>query len=190
MTVRVVLPADPDEADLIAGRAFATVLALMDRQRPVMLATHEPAGDRDRSSPEQRDAGRRLGAGGRHTATAHGSVTIEEPASARDASHHRRSRAPGATDDEPCSTTVKRANRPGPPEHSIQLRVASHAAVIVSVVACYSQHELSALGDGRSSAFFCCVGMLFSYRTRELPDGNREDRSSHCSRSGRSHGSS
>ena len=46
VTVRVVLPPDPDEADMLAGRAFATVLALVARQRPVMLATHELTGDR------------------------------------------------------------------------------------------------------------------------------------------------
>ncbi len=66
--------------------------------------------------------------------------------------------------------TIKRANRPGPPEHSIQLRVACTLAVLVSVVACYSQHELSAL----VTVLICvllCGGMTFSYRTRESPSG-------------------
>jgi protein-glutamine gamma-glutamyltransferase len=66
--------------------------------------------------------------------------------------------------------TVKRANRPGPPEHSIQLRVACTLAVLVSVVACYSQHELSAL----VTVIVCvllCAGMVFSYRTRRSPTG-------------------
>jgi protein-glutamine gamma-glutamyltransferase len=66
--------------------------------------------------------------------------------------------------------TIKRANRPGPPEHSIQLRVACTLSVLVSVVACYSQHELSAL----VSVLICvllCGGMTFSYRTRESPSG-------------------
>jgi protein-glutamine gamma-glutamyltransferase len=66
--------------------------------------------------------------------------------------------------------TIKRANRPGPPEHSIQLRVASGAAVLVSIVACCSQRELTAL----VTVLICillCVGMLFSYRTRNSPTG-------------------
>ncbi len=46
VTVRVVLPGDQDDADLLAGRAYATVLALIGRKRPVMLATHEQTGDR------------------------------------------------------------------------------------------------------------------------------------------------
>jgi len=99
VTVRVVLPADPDEADLLAGRAFATVLALMRRQRPVMLATHEPTGDRLALVTGAREAGRRLAravpygsdpfASGAGTARGidrrSGSVTIEEPPSERDA---------------------------------------------------------------------------------------------------------
>ena len=65
---------------------------------------------------------------------------------------------------------VKRANRPGPPEHSVQLRVACTASVIVAVVACYAEHELSAL----VTVLIClllCVGMVFSYRTRKAPTG-------------------
>ena len=84
VTVRVVLPPDPDEADLLAGRAFATVLALIGRQRPVMLATHEPAGDRLALVTGARDAGRRLARAVAYGGVS-GSVTIEEPASARDA---------------------------------------------------------------------------------------------------------
>jgi len=66
--------------------------------------------------------------------------------------------------------TVKRANRPGPAEHSVRLRVACTAAVIVSVVACYSEHELSA----PVTAIVCVLlifGMYFSYRTRNSPLG-------------------
>lgn len=91
VTVRVVLPADQDEADLLAGRAYATVLALIGRQRPVMLATHEKTGDRIALVTGARDVGRRLaravayGSGqGAATGPRQGSVTIEEPPSTRD----------------------------------------------------------------------------------------------------------
>jgi transglutaminase-like putative cysteine protease len=66
--------------------------------------------------------------------------------------------------------TIKRANRPGPPEHSIQLRVASGAAVLISVVACHSQHELS-LPVTVVVCVLLVAGMLFSYRTRNSPTG-------------------
>ena len=38
---------------------------------------------------------------------------------------------------------VKRANRPGPPEHSITLRVACAGAVITGIAACRAESELS-----------------------------------------------
>jgi protein-glutamine gamma-glutamyltransferase len=66
--------------------------------------------------------------------------------------------------------TVKRANRPGPPEDSIQLRVASAAAVVIAVVACCSQNELSV----PVTAIVCLLlvaGMLYSYKTRRSPAG-------------------
>jgi protein-glutamine gamma-glutamyltransferase len=66
--------------------------------------------------------------------------------------------------------TVKRANRPGPPEDSIQLRIASAAAVVVSVIACCSQHELSV----PVTAIVCVLlaaGMFYSYKTRRAPAG-------------------
>ncbi len=66
--------------------------------------------------------------------------------------------------------TVKRANRPGPPEHSIQLRLACTLAVLVSVVACFSEHELSALVTV-AICVLLCAGSLFSYRTRRSPSG-------------------
>jgi uncharacterized protein (DUF58 family) len=78
VTVRIELPVDPVEADEIAGRGLATVLALLEKSRPVMLATHEPTGDRLGRVTGINDAGRRLA-----RAVAHGegpgSVTIDEP---------------------------------------------------------------------------------------------------------------
>ena len=65
---------------------------------------------------------------------------------------------------------VRRANRPGTPEDSIPLRVACAAAVIVSVIACYAEHELSAVVTVAVCAFLV-IGMFFSYRTRRAPVG-------------------
>ncbi len=63
---------------------------------------------------------------------------------------------------------VVQANRPGPPEHSIPFRVASTAAVVVSVGACWSQGELSA-----SYSLFAVAatvaGNVLSYRRRADP---------------------
>ena len=61
--VRIALPVDQKEADEIAGRGLATVIALLDRSRPVMLATHEATGDRLAEVTTPKDAGRRLASG-------------------------------------------------------------------------------------------------------------------------------
>ena len=85
--LRVVLPPDTVAADEMAGRALATVMGLLERSRPVMLATHEPDGDRVALVTGLVDAGRRLA---RTVASGQGpgSITIDE--SAR--SEERRSR--------------------------------------------------------------------------------------------------
>jgi len=63
---------------------------------------------------------------------------------------------------------VKRANRPGPPEHSITLRVACAGAVITGIVACRAEGELSwAVAVG--SVTLVVVGMILAYRTRARP---------------------
>ncbi len=63
---------------------------------------------------------------------------------------------------------IAQANRPGPAEHSIAFRVASAAAVIVAIAACWSQGELSA-----TVALFAMattiVGNVLSYWRRERP---------------------
>ncbi len=63
---------------------------------------------------------------------------------------------------------IVQANRPGPAEHSITFRVASAAAVIVAIAACWSQQELSA-----PVALFAVattiVGNALSYWRRERP---------------------
>ncbi len=63
---------------------------------------------------------------------------------------------------------IVQANRPGPAEHSITFRVASAAAVIVSVAACWSQGELSA-GVALFAMAATVVGNVLSYRRRERP---------------------
>jgi len=78
LVVRVELPGDPDAADVLAGRALATVLALVERSRPVMLATREPEGERIATVTGSRDAGRRLARAIAY-GSGPGSVTIEEP---------------------------------------------------------------------------------------------------------------
>jgi len=64
--------------------------------------------------------------------------------------------------------TIKRANRPGPPEHSIPLRVACAGAVLTGVAACRAEGELSwAVAVG--SSILVAFGMTLSYRTRRRP---------------------
>jgi transglutaminase-like putative cysteine protease len=63
---------------------------------------------------------------------------------------------------------IVQANKPGPAEHSVSFRVASTAAVVVAVGACWSQGEL-----GPAFAAFAVVatvvGNLLSYLQRERP---------------------
>ena len=65
---------------------------------------------------------------------------------------------------------VKRANRPGPPEHSVGLRLACAGAVITGIVACRSVAELS-WTVALVSVVLVAVGMSFSYLTRSQPKG-------------------
>ncbi len=65
---------------------------------------------------------------------------------------------------------VKRANRPGAPEHSIPLRVASAAAVLTGIAATRAEGELSTLVAILTGGLVA-VGMVFSYLTRERPQG-------------------
>jgi len=63
---------------------------------------------------------------------------------------------------------VRAANRPGPPEHSVLLRVAAAGSVAVGVAACAAEGELSLLTAGLSIAAVL-AGSIFSYRRREHP---------------------
>jgi uncharacterized protein (DUF58 family) len=78
VTIRIELPAERAAADALAGQALATVLGLIERARPVMLATHEPNGDRLALVATPREAGRRL-ARAVAFGTSNGSVTIDDP---------------------------------------------------------------------------------------------------------------
>jgi protein-glutamine gamma-glutamyltransferase len=60
---------------------------------------------------------------------------------------------------------IRQANRPGPPEHSVALRVAATGAVAVGIVACWGQAELSGPFAAGSLALVV-VGNVFSYRRR------------------------
>jgi len=63
---------------------------------------------------------------------------------------------------------VRRANRPGPPEHSVVLRVACAVAVVSGIAACHAEGELS-WAASVSSAVLVVAGMTLSYRTRRRP---------------------
>ena len=82
----------------------------------------------------------------------------------------RRSEGPTGPRDHAVSIldTVRRANRPGPPEHSIALRVACAGAVVTGIAACRAEGELTwAVAEG--AMVLVAVGMFVSYRTRERP---------------------
>ena len=65
---------------------------------------------------------------------------------------------------------IKRANRPGPPEHSVRLRVACFLTVAAAIAACASMAEISAVA-GVGAVALVALGMVFSYRTRRHPPG-------------------
>lgn len=58
----VTLPADPDEAEAAAERAMATIVALLDRDVPVLLTTTEAGGVTTALVPDHREGGRRMAA--------------------------------------------------------------------------------------------------------------------------------
>jgi uncharacterized protein (DUF58 family) len=60
LTVVVDLPADPEEAEVAAGRALATIVELLDTGAAVRLQTLEPAGVVTAFVPDRRQAGRRM----------------------------------------------------------------------------------------------------------------------------------
>ena len=65
---------------------------------------------------------------------------------------------------------IKRANRPGPPEHSIRLRAACFFSVAAAIAACASMREISDAA-GVAAVGLVALGMVFSYLTRHHPPG-------------------
>jgi hypothetical protein len=63
---------------------------------------------------------------------------------------------------------VVKANRPGPPEHSVPFRVASAGTVIIAIGACWSQGELDA-GVALFAVVATAVGNALSYWRRARP---------------------
>jgi uncharacterized protein (DUF58 family) len=87
VVVTVTLPADLEAADRIAESALGTIVALLDRGVPVVLATLESNGAVVAPVIERREAGRRLAraiaAADRSTADVH-PITVGDPALAAD----------------------------------------------------------------------------------------------------------
>jgi transglutaminase-like putative cysteine protease len=63
---------------------------------------------------------------------------------------------------------IKAANKPGPPENSVPLRVAATGSLAVGIAACAAEGELSALVAACSIAAVV-AGNVFSYRRRARP---------------------
>ena len=156
------LPADAEEAEHVAERVVGTLVMLLTRGTPVLLATMETSGPRTEEVGDRRQAGRGLAravpGGGTVEGIALGSLAAAESESATDA------------DEGPVSILerIKRANRPGPAEDSVPLRMASGAAVLIGIAAVQSQGEVS-LAVAVAAYALLVVGMLISYRTRHKP---------------------
>ena len=60
VTLTVVLPQDPQEAELVAERALGTITRLLERGSTVLLATLEASGPVTAGVADRRGAGRRL----------------------------------------------------------------------------------------------------------------------------------
>ena len=65
---------------------------------------------------------------------------------------------------------IREANKPGPPEHSLALRVAATGTVLIGIAACHAEAALSPEG-AITGAALVIAGMVFSYRTRKAPPG-------------------
>lgn len=175
VVVTVQLPADPTAAERLAERALGTVAVLLPRGTAVVLATTEPTGQRVDVVHDVVEAGRRLA---RAVPASSGPGRIEvhmgpEPLTAEIA-------GPGADPDAAVSgragtrlgalERIRRANAPGPPEHSVPLRVACGGAVLCGIAAVWSQGEISA-AEAMASGALLVIGMVLSYRVRERPLG-------------------
>jgi transglutaminase-like putative cysteine protease/uncharacterized protein (DUF58 family) len=164
VVVDAALPADSEAAERRAEQVLGTVLFHLGRGREVVLVTIEESGPRRSAVRSRVEAGRRLaravpGAGhGEETAP---KVTTAGPARHRGAPAHGSGRR-GVW------WRVRQANRPGPAEHSVALRVACAGAVLVGIAAVRSQGEISGEVTLLSGALLV-LGMVVSYRLRTHP---------------------
>jgi len=184
--VRAELPAEPDAAEREAERALGSVVAFLAAGRSVTLVTLEAAGARLGPVPDRRTAGRRLaravsgslGAGvgspssssslapsaergsvdGRVGIVVDGDGAPSAPSDGR----HARVRGGGLM------VRLRRANRPGPAEDSIALRVACAGSVLVAISAVHAEGEISSALALVAGALLV-GGMVLSYRTRRRP---------------------
>jgi transglutaminase-like putative cysteine protease len=65
---------------------------------------------------------------------------------------------------------IRNANRPGPPEHSVALRVACFFTVAIAIAACASMEEI-AWTTAVAGIGLVAIGMVISYATRSRPPG-------------------
>jgi uncharacterized protein (DUF58 family) len=72
VTLTVVLPPDPQEADRVAERALGTIMRYLERGSTVLLATLEASGPVTASVADRRGAGRRLARAVAHAGAAPG----------------------------------------------------------------------------------------------------------------------
>lgn len=181
VVVEAVLPVDPESAEREAETVLGTVVALLGAGREVVLVTTEAGGARRAPVADRRAAGRRLARAVAVTVTAGSSaqdeeppgagaaglVVVKEPADGRgpvDGAGLRRGGWARAVE------RVRQANAPGPPEHSITLRLASAGALLVGFAAVRSQSEISTTVLVLATLGLV-AGMLLSYRLRLAPPG-------------------
>ena len=145
VTVRAILPPDPDDADDAAQRAVGTVDELLSSGRSVILVDPGGAGRGARPGGHRR-RGRPPPGPGRPPATGTGpppgAAGPGPPTGRRRAVGPPPARGPGGAL-MGLFDAVKQANLPGPPEHSIVFRAAATMSVVVAIAACHAQGELS-----------------------------------------------
>ena len=173
VVVTVRLPADPDEAERLAERALGSVAALLGRGSEVVLATTEPGRVRSEAVHGVLEAGRRLAravgdpAGATGVTVHQGSVPLT--AALTDASDGAGAPS-GGRHAAGLVERIRRANAPGPPEHSVSLRVACAGAVLCGMAAVWSQGEITG-GEAALAGALVIAGMVLSYRLRRRPIG-------------------
>jgi uncharacterized protein (DUF58 family) len=185
--VRAELPAEPDAAEREAERVLGSVVAFLAAGRPVTLVTLEADGARLGPVPDRRAAGRRLArAVSGSLGAAVGSPSSSAAAAATSAERGAGDGRAGIVVDGDGSTSapsnghvasvrggglmerLRRANRPGPAEDAIALRVACAGSVLVAISAVHAEGEISGALALVAGALLV-TGMVVSYRTRRRP---------------------